>query len=131
MKITAVIERASDGTFACCAEKKVGKILAIGYGESAEEAKADMIIAFNEMKEIQEEAGVVVPQVEFSYRYDMPSFFSAFPYFNISRLAELAGINASQMRQFNSGAAKASERHYQKLKQAVEKVKLELSAVVL
>ncbi len=131
MKVKAIIERASDGTFACCAEKSICKALPVGYGDCAEEAKEDMLVALEEMRLINKENGVEMPAVDFTYYYDIPSILDAFPYFCIDKLAKLAGFSASQMHQLSSGAVKASEKDFLRLKNAIEKVKRDMAQVVL
>ena len=48
-------------------------------------------------------AGKEVPELEFTYKYDMQSFFDYFSFLNVTKVAELAGINPSLMRQYTSG----------------------------
>lgn len=131
MELKAIIERASDGTFVCCAEKKICEALPIGYGDYAEEAKEEMLVALKEMRLIKKEEGIEMPEVNFTYYYDFPSMLNAYPYLNIDKLAKLAGFSASQMHQFSSGAVKASEKDFLRLKNAIEKVKREMAKVVL
>ena len=40
--------------------------------------KEDMMKAYEEIKEMQAEEGKEVPELEFSYKYDMQSFFQLF-----------------------------------------------------
>ena len=43
-------------------------------------------------------------------------------------VAELAGINASLMRQYTSGVTAAGQKQYDKIRVAVERISKELSA---
>ena len=99
-----------------------------GFGESAEAAKEDMLKSYQEMKEIQAEEGKEVPELEFTYKYDMQSFFDYFSFLNVTKVAELAGINPSLMRQYTSGVANAGQKQYDKIRVAIGKISKELSA---
>ena len=76
----------------------------------------------------QAEEGKEVPELEFSYKYDMQSFFNYFSFLNVTKVAELAGINASLMRQYTSGVTTAGQKQYDKIRVAVERISKELSA---
>lgn len=69
-----------------------------------------------------------MPELEFVYKYDMQSFFNYFSFLNVTKVAERAGINPSQMRQYTSGAATASQKQYEKLRAAVGSFSRELAA---
>lgn len=46
----------------------------------------------------------------------------------VTKVAELAGINASLMRQYTSGVTTAGQKQYDKIRVAVERISKELSA---
>lgn len=128
MKVTVIIEKAKDGYYSCYVEDDLPGFGLSGFGESAEAAKEDMLKSYQEMKEIQAEEGKEVPELEFTYKYDMQSFFDYFSFLNVSKVAELAGINPSLMRQYTSGVANAGQKQYDKIRVAVERISKELSA---
>ena len=128
MKVTVIMEKASDGYYSCFVDDELPGLGLAGYGNSDEEAKKDLMNTFEEMKKVQEEEGNPLPELDFVYKYDMQSFFNYFSFLNISKLAEIAGINASLMRQYASGAATAGQKQYDKIRCAVEKVSRELAA---
>ncbi len=127
MKVTVIIEKAKDGYYSCYVEDDLPGFGLSGFGESAEAAKEDMMKTYQEMKEIQSEEGKVVPELEFTYKYDMQSFFDYFSFLNVSKVAELAGINPSLMRQYTSGVANAGQKQYDKIRVAIGKISKELS----
>ena len=116
MKVTVIIEKAKDGYYSCYVEDDLPGFGLSGFGESAEAAKEDMMKAYQELKEIQAEEGKEVPELEFTYKYDMQSFFDYFSFLNVSKVAELAGINPSLMRQYTSGVANAGQKQYDKIR---------------
>lgn len=128
MKVTVIIEKAKDGYYSCYVEDDLPGFGLSGFGESAEAAKEDMLKSYQEMKEIQAEEGKEVPELEFTYKYDMQSFFDYFSFLNVTKVAELAGINPSLMRQYTSGVANAGQKQYDKIRVAVERISKELSA---
>lgn len=128
MKVTVIIEKAKDGYYSCYVEDDLPGFGLSGFGESAEAAKEDMLKAYQEIKEIQAEEGKEVPELEFTYKYDMQSFFDYFSFLNVTKVAELAGINPSLMRQYTSGVANAGQKQYDKIRVAIGKISKELSA---
>ena len=121
MKVTVIMEKANDGYYSCFVEDDLPGFGLAGYGDTAEAAKEDMMKAYEEIKEMQAEEGKEVPELEFSYKYDMQSFFNYFSFLNVTKVAELAGINAS-------GVTAAGQKQYDKIRVAVERISKELSA---
>lgn len=99
----------------------------LGFGDTPQEAKADMLQAYEEIKEMLKEEGKPVADLDFVYHYDMKSFFEYFDFLNISKLAERAGINPSLMRKYVSGIVNAGEGQYIKLQNAVHSIANELA----
>lgn len=127
MKVTAIMEKAKDGHYSCYVEEDLPGFGLSGFGDTAEAAKGDMLEAYKEIKEIQAEEGKEVPELEFVYKYDMQSFFDYFSFLNVTKVAELAGINPSLMRQYTSGVTNAGQKQYDKIRVAVERISKELS----
>ena len=128
MKVTVIVEKASDGGFCCYMEDELEHFGLSGYGDTAEEAKKDLEVCYEEMKDLEAEEGREVPELEFVYKYDMQSFFNCFPFLNVSKVAERAGINPTLMRQYTCGAAKAGQKQYEKLRNAISSITTELNA---
>jgi len=126
MKATIIIEKASDGFFSCYMEEDKFDFGLIGHGKTAEEAKADLLTAFEELKEIYAEEGKKVPVLEFEVKYDLQALFDYFNIINVTKLAEKAGINPSLLRQYKSGLAKASQKQYEKLRISIKEIGNEL-----
>lgn len=129
MKANIIIEMASDGGFACYMKEEIPHISLTGYGDSAREAKEDLLQTYEDMKDILAEEGKEIPQLEFVYHYDMKSFFDYFDFLNVSKVAQLAGINPSLMRKYTSGVTMAREPQYRKLQKAVQSFASELQNV--
>lgn len=127
MKVTAIMEKAKDGHYSCYVEEDLPGFGLSGFGDTAEAAKGDMLEAYKEIKEIQAEEGKEVPELKFVYKYDMQSFFDYFSFLNVTKVAELAGINPSLMRQYTSGVTNAGQKQYDKIRVAVERISKELS----
>ena len=127
LPVTAIMEMTPDGMYSCSITENLGNYGIAGYGETAEQAREDMLACYEEMKEMNAEEGIETPEFEITYKYDIQSFFSMFPFFNISKIADEAGINKSQLRQYASGHAVASEMQYQKLRTTMNKIKEKLS----
>lgn len=127
MKTEVIIERGSDGLYAAYTEEMFDNFGLAGYGDSVEEALEDFNVSVSEMNEMRLEEGLPPLQIEIVPKYDIESFFNRFPYLNISKIAERAGINSSLMRQYASGITKAGQKQYEKLRAAVNSIANELS----
>ena len=66
----------------------------------------------------------------FVYKYDMPSFLNNYDYLNMTKLANMSGINPSLMRQYKRGQY-ISEKQVSKIQTAIHKIGKELLAVRL
>lgn len=125
--VTAIVEKASDGGYSCYVQEDLDGFGLSGYGDTAREAISDLMLTYKEIKEIRAAEGLETPELDISFQYDMPSFFDYFSYLNISRIGELAGINPSLLRQYASGAAKAGQKQYEKMSNAVKHIIRDLS----
>ena len=52
MKVTVIMEKASDGYYSCFVEEDLPGFGLAGYGDTAEAAKEDMMKAYEEIKEM-------------------------------------------------------------------------------
>lgn len=135
MKIVALIERSNDKYYSITSGDEVMNHCFGGYGYSVSEAKDDFYKSIAEAKEMIIEDGYKIPDYfidnEVVFRYDIPSFFNAFDWINVSAFAKRVGINESKMRAYKSGLASASERTALRILSAIRSMGAELSAVTL
>jgi predicted RNase H-like HicB family nuclease len=111
-RITAIIEKASDGGYGIYAE---GNLPLFSSGLTEDEAREEFETLVREQAEFMKERQGEYPDwysddVQIDYRYDMSGFFLAFPFINVSEFAKSLDINPSLMRKYKSGIAKAGER---------------------
>lgn len=119
-KVTVTFEAQSDKSYSCIVNEKFEKFGLIGYGATAREAEKDVFVALSELKD---RLGDDVPQIEINGRtFDVPSFFSYYPYFNITQLAKFAGMNATQLRQYASGIRKPTKQKLEQLNEAIKNI---------
>ena len=128
MKITVTISRANDGSFWCQTEEPIIDSYLSATGSSVAEAKEDLQVCLEDALEDLREQGKEVGAVEFTYKYDMQSFFDYFSFLNISEVGRRAGINPSLMRQYATGAKIAGEKTYGKLSACMSHITEELKA---
>jgi predicted RNase H-like HicB family nuclease len=128
MKVLVTIERAKDGSYWCRTESPILGGFLTSTGTTVQEAKEDLAECMAEAKEDLETEGKTFPEVEFTYKYDLQSFFNYFSFLNVSDIAKRAGVNPSLMRQYVSGVKNAGEKTYQRLAACVQNVGRELQA---
>lgn len=127
--IFITIEKASDGYFWCHTDKEInGGIMLTGCGKTVTEAKNDLLACYKEARDDAMNNGQTFDNVEFTYTYDLVSFFNYFSFLNISEIAKRAGINPSLMRQYASGIKCAGEKTYARLAKCVDDITKDLAA---
>lgn len=127
MRITAIIEKGSDGMYSVRSEQSIEKHFFGGFGSSVAEAKWDFLESVQEAVEVTEFNG----ETKVEWKYDLPSFFNDFDYLNISSFARYVGINESKMRQYKNGLAFPGEKTLGRIMEASRKIGAELSSVTL
>lgn len=127
MKVTVIMEKAYRRVLLLLCGGELDGFGLMGHGATAEEAKKDMLLAYDEIKEMFSQEEKDVSELEFVYKYDMQTFFNYFSFLNISKIGEMAGINSSLLRQYASGAAMAGEKQYNKIKDCINRIAHELS----
>lgn len=127
MKATVIVEKNSDGTYSAFMEDDMPDFGLAGYGNSAKEAIDDFHAAVEDTADFLRKNGKEMPELSFSFLYDLQSFFSFFSYLNISKVGEKSGISPSLMRQYASGASKAGPKQYEKIRRTIGEMFSELS----
>jgi predicted RNase H-like HicB family nuclease len=130
-RITAIIEKASDGGYGIYAE---GNLPLFSNGLTEQEAREEFESLVHEQAEFMKERQGEYPDwysdgVQIDYRYDMSGFFLAFPFINVSEFAKSLDINPSLMRKYKSGIAKAGERQKDLIQRKFDDIVSRLSAV--
>ena len=90
-----------------------------------------MYVAQKEIKELLEEEGKQMPELEFVFRFDIGSFFDYYSYLNMSGVAKKAGINASLMRQYAMGKHEPSKKRKQQILECLHQIAKELQTAVI
>jgi len=133
METTALIEKGKDGTFGVFTPDLQHTI--IGEGKTVAEAKSDFENSIKEVIASYMETGKQIPKelqgVEFVYKYDIASLFNYYSFINVSKFAQMVGINASLMRQYKSGNQYISENQISKIEDALHKMANEIGAIKL
>lgn len=106
-QISAIIERASDGTYSVYCKDEIFS----GMGDSIEEAKADMLLQMKTYKATAKEEGFKYPEFlngEFSIEYtvDAPSLMNYYlnkGWFSLATLEKVTGISQKQLWAYANG----------------------------
>ncbi len=126
----AKIERGKDGSFGIYIENNSLNYGIHGNGKTVEEAKADFIESYAEMKLFFEKKGVFFEECEFVFKYDVASFLE---YFNnritLTGLEAITGVNRKQLGHYLSGHRNPSEKTAKKIEQGLHAFAEELTQV--
>ena len=135
MKVKALIEKTDNGYYSITSDEQIGNYCLGGYGDSLADAKADFMSVVKEAQDAYVAAnGELLDKykdISVSYQYDLQSFFDCFDWINITKFAQVAGVNESKLRLYKVGKAFAGERTRAKLQEAVKRMGAELAAVSL
>ena len=99
-----------------------------GTGRTVEEAKADFLESYEEIKEIMSLEGHEYEELVFCYHYDIPSFLEYYAYaLSLASLERISGINQRQLSHYINGTSKPRkttvERFRKNLKAFAEDLK--------
>ncbi len=130
MKVTAIIEKGSDGLFSVYSDSSIDNHFFGGFGDNVAEAKEDFEESIREAIEASK-SETKFGDITIEYKYDIPSLFNFLDYINVSRFAEYAGINESKMRAYKSGKVFPGERTMKKITVALTNISNELNSVSL
>ena len=127
-----MIEKGEDDFYSAFITDELPGFAPAGYGESVQQAKDDLLLAIDELREIARQEGKSFPdEIEVEYRYDLPSFFNCFDWINISAFARKVGINESKMRAYKSRKAFASEETINRILTSIKKLGRDMVATSL
>lgn len=127
---TAMVMKSGRNNYYCYTPDTIENCSLAGYGSTPKEAMDDMLVTYEEIKEINAENGLETPKMKFTYKFDLQSFFAHFKWINVSKFAEVAGINASLLRQYVSGSANASDVQLSKINQAIKELSKSLNTAI-
>ncbi|WP_317583542.1 pilus assembly protein HicB [Segatella copri] len=131
-KVTIQVEKGKqEKNFSCFMVEKLPNFGLTGYGNTAKQAIEDMYVAQKEIKELLEQEGKQMPELEFTFRFDIGSFFDYYSYLNMSGVAKKAGINASLMRQYSMGIHEPSKKRKQQILECLHQIAKELQTAVI
>jgi len=130
--IKVFVERADDGTYWGTTQNIPGVVTA--YGNSLEELKESLKVAFGDYLEVAEEEKEnwvkdVKKIKDWDYQMDLQAFFFLIPEVKISAIGKKAKINESLMRQYVTGKASASEERVKRIEKAIHELGKELQSV--
>lgn len=117
VKTPVTFEMANDKSFSCIVNHEFDKYGLIGYGSTAREAEQDVFASIKELRDVEH---IDAADIEITERkFDVGSFFSYYPFFNITAVAKFAGINPTQVRQYASGLRQPTAQKKEQLNAAI------------
>ena len=131
-KVTIQVEKGKqEKNFSCFMVEELPDFALAGYGNTAKQAIEDMYVAQKEIKELLEEEGKQMPELEFVFRFDIGSFFDYYSYLNMSGVAKKAGVNASLRRQYAMGKHEPSQKRKQQILDCLRQISQEMQTAVI
>ena len=129
-KVVAIIERGPDGRYSVYIEDTSYPYGIIGTGGTVKEAESDFMAGYKDMKSLVEQSEGHFEDVEFVFKYDIPSFLQEFAFaFSLAGLERITGVNQKQLGHYISGFRSPSEKTVRKIESALHSFSEKLSAV--
>lgn len=131
MKYKVGIERGYDGSYSAHLSHKNLSFGLRGDGASTREAVKDFLQTADDMRSYYAEAGKEFPEdLEFEFRYDVPSFLQFYAYaFTLAGLERITGVNQKQLGHYISGHRKPSEKTIRKIEERIHAFGQEIASV--
>jgi len=131
MKVKVTIERGDDGSFHAHFSNKKMPFGLIGEGNTAADAISDFYLSHNDMREYYKETGKTFPEdVEYEFRYDLPSFLQYYAYaFTLAGLERITGVHQKQLGLYISGIRKPSGTTIRKIEERIHAFGNEISSI--
>ena len=129
-KVTAVIERAGDGTYSIYMDADDMGYLVTGTGKTVDEAMTMFKAGYDDMRKYHAEEGKEFEEVDFDYKYDMASFLSYYSkILTLAGMSRLTGINQQQLSHYVTGRRNPSAKTIEKMQAAIQRFGKDLSTV--
>ena len=129
-KVTAVIERAKDGTYSIYMDADDMDYLVTGTGKTVNKAMAAFNGGYEDMRRYYAEEGKNFEDVDFIFKYDMASFLSYYSnILSLAGLSRLTGINQQQLSHYVTGRRHPSAKTVEKMQDAIRRFGNDLSTV--
>lgn len=130
-EIEAHIESNGQGMYSVYVEENLPFGL-LGEGTTIEEAKADFIAVYEEMREAHKARAGEEVSYKFRFVIDMSAFLANYKYIlSLAGLSKLTGINKAQLSQYVCGTRRPSLKTQDKIKRALAGLGKELVAASL
>jgi len=101
-----------------------------GFGNTVEEAKCDLLLAYEEMKELFKDEDYPIPELEFEYKFDVASFLEHYSkVLSLAGLGRLTGVAQGQLSHYVTGKRKPSQKTVAKIEKSLHNFAAEIGQV--
>lgn len=131
VRLVAIVERGKGkNNFSChCPKLLEGNMLA-GFGKNAREAMEDIVVSYNEVRQMEEEEGNTIPDVTFDFKFDVGAFFDYYP-LDVTATAKYIGVSPSILRQYVSACREPKEQQLTKIREGLVRLSADLKTPAL
>lgn len=131
MKAEVIIERGTDGSFDATMEYLEDVPFGLlGQGNTVAETIADFYNSYGEMQSMYAQEQKACPELEFVFKYDIPSFLQYYAYaFTLAGLERITGVNQKQLGHYIAGVRKPSEKTVRKIEDRIRSFAKDLESV--
>ena len=128
-KVNVVIERGKEGLYSAYMDNDNFDFGLNAQGDTVDEALEEFHVVYKEMKALYKDEGNVMPELEFVFKYDLPSFLDYYAnVFSKPALERITGINQKQFFHYLTGQ-NPSKKTIQKIQEGLHRLGNELTQV--
>lgn len=130
-KITAIIERGTDGRFSICMGDEADALdySCIGTGDTEEEARKDFLAVYEDMRNYYREEGKYFEEVEFEFVTDYISMLQYLSgVFTLVGLSKITGINKGQLSHYITATSRPGRRTIERIRQSLHNFGMQLAS---
>jgi hypothetical protein len=131
-KVKAFIERGKDGTYGVYVDLEDNTLDygVIGEGRTADEAVADFLGCYNDMKASFAKDSQEFKESQFEFHYDTASFLSSYSHIlSLAGLSRLTGLNQGLLSHYINGRKKPTKKTVKKIEDSIREFGKQLSLV--
>jgi hypothetical protein len=131
-RVKAFVERGKDGSYGVYVDLEDDTLDygVIGEGKTVDEAIADFMHCYKDMKFSFKKDGQDFREAKFEFHYDTASFISSYSHIlSLAGLSRLTGVNQGLLSHYINGRKKPSKKTAMKIQDAIHEFGKELSQV--
>lgn len=131
-KEKVIIEVSNDGLFSAYMDNDEYEFGIAGFGDDEDEAKADFLEAYENIKIVRAEKGKAMPEMEFEFVYDKESLLKYYSnLIGVPTMHKLTGLPQKRLAQYIQNETRPTEHSLKRIQDGLQKFSESLQRIAL